>query len=563
MVTKSPKVLVIGLDGATFDLLQPLVDMGYLPNLGKLMDQGYWGRLDSTIPPFTAAAWSTLATGQNPGQHGVLSFRKRDSFNYDTLGSGFVDARQLGTTIWEVMSDEGKKVGVVNVPLTYPARPVNGFMVTGMLTPPQAAEYTYPPEFAQKLGEDYIVDVDFIRGQSGFRQSGFPSKAEMLPSIRQMSHTRAKYCIRLLKEEPWDFFVVVFTSTDRVSHFFWDDLEDLLAENPPRNEAGETIKQELLAYFRELDDDIGQLIETAGPSAHIVMMSDHGFGPSPTRRAYPNIWLEQNGFLQKRGREGISDLEYWRVLLSRQKHLKTLVRRLLPQSTQHKVTTASRASSSDIIDWSKTQAYWVPIYFHVSGIEINLKGKRREGVVSAGEEYEALRDRIIQASAQFIDPATGKCLIKKAARREDIYSGPYVESFPDVILIFDPDYIGAESLAGSLFAEEHKPFRPGEHRQDGIFISAGPSVKSGGELNGLRLLDVPATILYMMGLSIPSFFDGRVLTEIFDPDFLAAHPVRIHDADRDQLLPDTSDSAYSDEEEMQLGDRLRGLGYLE
>ena len=103
MATKKTKLLVIGLDGATFDLLQPLMDAGHLPNLGAMMHRGSWGRLDSTIPPFTAAAWSTLATGQNPGQHGVLSFRKRDRFNYDRQGSGFVDARQLGTTIWEIM----------------------------------------------------------------------------------------------------------------------------------------------------------------------------------------------------------------------------------------------------------------------------------------------------------------------------------------------------------------------------------------------------------------------------------------------------------------------------
>jgi predicted AlkP superfamily phosphohydrolase/phosphomutase len=563
MVTKSPKVLVIGLDGATFDLLKPLVHMGHLPNLAAIMDRGSWGRLDSTIPPFTAAAWSTLATGQNPGQHGVLSFQKRDRFNYDSPGSGYVDARQLGTTIWEIMSNEGKKVGVVNVPLTYPARPVNGFMVTGMLTPQQETEYTFPPEFAQKLGEDYMVDVDFIRGQTGFRQKDFPSKTEMLTLVQEMSHTRAKYCIRLLKEEPWDFFMVVFTSTDRISHFFWDDLENLLDAKPPRNENGGIIKHDLLAYFQELDHDIGQLIEIAGSSTHIMLMSDHGFGSSPTRRAYPNIWLEQNGLLKKRGVEGINDWEYWRVLLSRQKHLKTLVRRLLPQSTQYRVTGASRSSSSDIIDWSQTQAYWIPIYFFVSGIEINLKGERRDGIVSKGEEYEALRDRIIQASAQFIDPATGNCLVQKAARREDLYSGPYVESFPDVILIFDPDYIGAKSLAGSLLAEEHTPFRPGEHRQDGIFISAGPSVKSDGELDDLRLIDIPATILYIMGLSIPSYFDGRVLTEIFDPDHLAKNPISVHDAAPEQLLSDTPDSAYSVEEEMQIAERLRGLGYLE
>jgi predicted AlkP superfamily phosphohydrolase/phosphomutase len=562
-MTSDPKVVVIGLDGATYDILLPLVESGHLPHLAKIIEEGGWGRLESTIPPFTAAAWSTFATGQNPGQHGVLSFRERDRFNYDIKGSGFVDASRFKHTLWEELGENGKKVAVINVPLSYPPRPVNGFMITGMLTPPGASDYTYPDSMKDELGDDYLVDVDFIRKGTEFRRDGFPPKQEMLPKIRHMSDLRAQTSIRLMREQPWDFFMVVFTSTDRVSHFFWDNLIELVkgggAQDGP-------IESALLAYFAELDEAIGKLVETAGESAHILLMSDHGFGSSPSKRAYINLWLEQSGLLNKRDSEGLMDLESWRVWVGRHRRLKSILRRFIPEKTQSAVKTASESVSSEIIDWSKTQAYWVPIYFQVCGVEVNLEGEHREGAVSSGHEYEQVRDQVIAASMNLVDPETGIQMVEGAYRREELYSGPYVQGFPDVILVLNPDYIGAGSLAGSLLAEPAPAARPGEHRSDGIFAAFGPTITGKGELTGLRLVDLPATVLYMMDLPIPANYDGRVLTELFSELHLAEHLIRTRDAalkeDSDAEAARTGSSFSSEEQEL-LEERLRGLGYLE
>jgi len=559
-------LLVIGLDGATFDVLSPLMEADVLPHLAALRKRGCWGKLLSTIPPFTAAAWSTFITGKNPGRHGVISFTSRDRFHYDMQGGGFVNAQRFDETLWQVLGDHGKRIGVINVPLTYPAQPVNGYMVTGMLTPPGADRFTFPPELVHKLGADYVIDVDFIRTKERFRQRGFPPKTEMITEIRRMSRTRARKSADLFSEESWDFFMVVFTSTDRVLHFFWDDLAALIGKGAgrvatPRN----AIQENILAYFRELDDGIGRLVDLAGPTTTTFVVSDHGFGPAPRRRFYLNVWLEQLGLLHRRGARGWRDLEYWRVAVGRHKRIKDTLRRVLPPSVQDSAKTISEKVSEEIVDWSRTRAYFVPIYFHVCGVEINLAGARREGIVSAGAEYEALRDEIIQEARGLSDPQSGKSIVEVAARREELYDGPYVEEFPDVILVLDPDYIGAASLAGTSLVEPHPhPMRPGEHRRDGIFIAAGAPILPQGELSGLHLRDVPPTILFSLGLPNLSSFDGRVLLEIFKPECLETHPLLVEESPRDtRPAGHPQGEGYSADEERSIMDRLRGLGYLE
>jgi predicted AlkP superfamily phosphohydrolase/phosphomutase len=555
-----PRILAIGLDGATFDVLLPLLKQKHLTHLASLMKRGAWGRLASTIPPFTGAAWSTLATGQNPGQHGIISFQERDPFNYDTSGSGFVSSRRLGSTVWEIMSDHGKKVAVINVPLTYPPRAVNGYMVSGMLTPPGARDFTYPPSLLATLGDDYIVDLDFLREDDQFRSHGFPPKSEILMKIREMSQVRGKTCLSLLKEKQWDFFMVVFTGTDRLAHFFWDDLESIIQND---GNATGRIQSDIVRYLKELDEIIGRLVETFGKPAVSMVLSDHGFGPSPTSRVYMNIWLEQIGLLQKRGRDSLVDLEYWRVRLGRNKQVKRLIRQVIPERAQSSIKSVAESVSSDIIDWNKTQAYWVPIYFHVCGIEINLIEKKREGIVTPGSEYEKLRDYIISEAKKMMDPVSGEPIVDEVVKREELYSGPYVEQFPDVILMLKPKYIAAGSLAGRSLTESTSPSRPGEHRQDGIFVTTGASVVSLADLPELALVDVPPTILYLMGLPVPSNFDGRVLTELFDPDHMDANPIATSEAVIRDVVSGTPGQELSREEEAQLLQRLRGMGYIE
>lgn len=553
--------MVIGLDGGTFDLLLPLIEQGYMPNMEKLLQQGSWGRLESTVPPFTAAAWSTFATGQNPGQHGILSFQKTDRFNYHQQVLGFVDANQIHYPLWELLSEAGKKVVVVNVPVTYPPRPVNGNMITGMMTPKNAEYFTFPEELAKELG-DYQIDVDFIWEGDVFRQYGLPPEELMLSEIYKVTKIRTQTCINLLQKQAWDFFMVVYTGTDRISHFFWDSLADVLLPKSAVQSEISSLQKNLLTYFSELDRGIGELVDVSGQGTHILFMSDHGFGPSPTKRFYVNIWLEQLGLLGTYKQLGIQDLSYWRMKIGRNQNLKSFLRRLLPQKTQDKLSQAMTSSNSNgDIDWSITQAYFVPVYFHVCGVELNLKGIHREGIVAFDSEYELLRDRIIDTAYQVVDPVTGEKIVTLAARREELFSGPYVTEFPDVILILNPDYIGALSLVGSQLVESHVPFRSGEHRPDGIFLAVGSNIQSQSDLPSLQLADVPATVLYLLDVPVPTLYDGRILREIIDPTYWQTHPPQSQELP--PIQPTIQETPYSLDDESDLDQRLRSLGYLE
>jgi predicted AlkP superfamily phosphohydrolase/phosphomutase len=254
-------------------------------------------------------------------------------------------------------------------------------------------------------------------------------------------------------------------------------------------------------------------------------------------------------------------------VIGRQRWLKAALRRLLPQKTQEKAKSVAESVSGQIIEWSETRAYTVPIYFHVCGVEINLAGARREGIVQPGSEYEELRDSIIAEAQRLVDPQSQRPVVDLAARREDVFAGPNVKQFPDVILVLDPDYVAASSLAGRSLYEPHSASRPGEHRQEGMFIASGPSIVHESGMTGLRLLDVPPTLLYALGLPVPSDLDGRVLEEIFEPEHLKACPVQVVDSLEDQspfALTDSSPAAgLSEEEEESIAQRLKGLGYLD
>jgi predicted AlkP superfamily phosphohydrolase/phosphomutase len=206
----------------------------------------------------------------------------------------------------------------------------------------------------------------------------------------------------------------------------------------------------------------------------------------------------------------------------------------------------------------------VPIYFHVCGIELNVAGRQRDGFIQPGSaEYEMLRDQIIQDALRLVDPQTGQPFVSEARRREALYSGPYVETFPDIILVLDPLYIGAGSLAGSQLVEPHPdPMRPGEHREAGVFMAAGPDIQVGNQIEDLALLDMPPTLLQALGLPIPGYFDGRSCQELFTADFRKANPLRIQEMDRPALAQE-SGAPLARQQEQELEDRLRGLGYLD
>lgn len=551
------RVLVIGLDGATFRILRPLSAAGLLPNLTRLMEMGNWGALRSTVPPHSAPAWSTFATGVNPGKHGVYHFRPIDRQFYEGGFDRVVNARSIAQpSLWARASQAGKRVGVINVPLTYPPEPVNGFIVSGMLTPPTAPTFTFPKELSSEL-KTYIIDADAGQGRGELEQANFQTAEGvqwLADSLDEQRAVRTDTALRLFSQYEPDLAVVVFTETDRLHHFFWPCLDEEV-EVPPRLQPFSEWAQ---AFYTRLDASVGELVDWLGPEGIAILLSDHGFGPYPSHQFYVNAWLKDLGLLKVSATSVRSTPSR---LLSRlglsQSQLHRLLSRFLPQYLVRRLRSTWGAHVRQPIDWGETQAFYMPLFEFVGGIVINKPPH--------GTDYDALRDRIISALRDLRDPETGDRVVTATYRREEIYTGPYTDLAPDVIMILDTDYVGDRSLlTQSYFSAMAAAGRQwtGTHRFDGVLIANGPGIRPGQRVSPAMMEDVAPTLMHLLGLPIPRVMDGRIVEEMLTTSYRAAHPVR-YTAGEDESYGDQSAVWQEEDEQEQVVERLRSLGYLE
>jgi predicted AlkP superfamily phosphohydrolase/phosphomutase len=500
-------------------------------------------------------------TGVNPARHGVFHFFQRDPSGYAyEETSGFVHADLIRTpTIWEILSKAGKRLGVVNVPLTYPPRPINGFMITGMLTPLSASCFTYPPELSERL-PGYRIDLDDTRSETGFRPEGRLSDDELLQAVNDLLDCRAEHSLRLMAEEDWDCFVVVFVGTDRLFHQLWHYLDaSCLAYSSAR---GEIVRRAVETYLNRLDAVVGHLRTAAGPQATTIVMSDHGFGPAPDKRVNLNDWLVDVGLLcVAQSRRSWLKAEYWATRLAlRRPAIKRILERWVPWHLLRRAGSDRWGRREVPADWRRTQAYAVQMYNHFCGIEVNLKGQKRYGIVDPGREYDRLRDFILSELMDLRDPDSGVRLVKAALRREEVYRGKHLDQVPDIVVELYPQYAGLAPLGSGRIVTSHNPRRQGDHRREGIFLAQGPDIVPREIVPRPAISDLAPTILYLLGIPIPREMDGRVLTGMFDPGYVASNPV-FHVAGAPTTVPE-GDRALSVEETAEVADRLRALGYL-
>jgi predicted AlkP superfamily phosphohydrolase/phosphomutase len=558
---KPERVLIIGLDGATWGVLDPWISDGSLPNLAKLRQSGSWGELRSTIPPLTAPAWSTFMTGKKPGKHGMFHFV--NLFGEDEAVDGrrqIVDARNLrSSTLWDIMGHYDRRVILINVPMTYPPRPLNGFMITGLLTPKSATTFTYPPELSREL-TDYVIDLDRFIDKKPFQDEHDPEVVaptlSLMQEFRGMMEKRARTTLSLMDSKPWDIFMVVFTCTDRKGPYLWPYHR---AAGVNDNSEVQQLCQAIHNYYVRLDEIVGELVEKAGKGVTVLVMSDHGMGPKYTKRVYCNNWLYQRGWLSiKSDGVGITNPDGWlrRLGLPRDKIGRVILR--IPGLAKSRFVKKATKSRSVIIDMEQSQAYCVPMYNNIVGIRINLTGERKE----------ALRQEIIQEFKKIVDPETGQGVVRQVHKGEDYYDGPHADNIPDIILIMEPDYGGSPHLghySAVVTKLQEAPFG-GSHRLEGLLIASGPNIISNPEsLTNLAIEDVAPTVLYLLDLPIPSDMDGRVLTEILAPTVLESRPIKYGKPvgfwpREDEVI--FSDEVMSDEDEAEIRERLKALGYI-
>ncbi|MFG0333121.1 MAG: alkaline phosphatase family protein, partial [Maioricimonas sp. JB049] len=392
--TPAGKLVVIGLDGATFDIIDPLVAQGALPHLAGLLKAGTSGRLKSTHPPLTPPAWTTFSTGRTPAGHGIFDWTLSP---FDVTGPPrFTNFNAVkAATFWEILNDRGLDCGIVNLPITYPPKPMKGFLVSGMDTPNEQVTFTYPDALAHELAQHNIDHRSYfsVKDEPTTSMSAMPEQLTSdetgFQTLLEHERTIRDSVLFLLRNKPWDVLVGVFMLADKVGHYFWHlrDQEGTSAKRDPVQRA-----------YQELDGYVGEILESVPPDSHIVVVSDHGFGDS--RRAFfINAWLRQEGFLSLKPRTfglRLRTLKVRRVTrtgdaILRKAHLGFL-KKLLPAGLlkrEYTFPVPKMRQSVDLVDWSRTQAYGASY-----GVYINLEGRTGHGTVKAGAEYDALRNQI-------------------------------------------------------------------------------------------------------------------------------------------------------------------------
>lgn len=544
------KTIVIGLDGADWRLLKPWFEAGKLPTLAKLVKEGTSGALRSTIRPESSIAWSSFATGVNPGKHGVFGFVGHEAGTYQfQLTNGRSIAKP---SFWTYLGEQGLNVGLINIPFTYPPQPVNGFLVSGMLTPSSQAEFTYPPQLKEELLShfgNYLMDA----GES------MRDKAALQADVAAYTTQQIATTLKLMAENPWDFLTVVFTGPDRLQHRFWADYDPThpLTTELERQQYGDA----LLAHYEQLDTAVSQIKAQLPENSRIILMSDHGFN-GVARRFYINRWLQSEGLLTIK-QNAVKQSRGLTAVFSRLKSigwLRKLKNLILPESwgpAQLGVSSLARA-----VEWSQTQAFYAPD----GGVRINVNGRDPEGIVAEGDAYDALCTQLSQKLLALNDPQTGKPVFHAVYRRDELYSGALVNKAPDLIVephrenllaIENVVVDGAIDGAPSDLFSDALPYT-GNHAYDGVLVAWGDGILADTNIDNAQIIDLAPTICAMMNTPIPDYMDGIFLADMFDP---ANMPQPTYQTVTNNNSS-SNDSNFNQEEEDAVAQRLRELGYL-
>lgn len=537
-----PKMLIVGWDGATFDIINPLLLKGHLPNIASLLRTGVWGRLESTIPPLTPVAWTSISTGVNPGKHGIYDAMLYDNELHKIT---FVNSTMRKVKpVWKILSERGSKVGVLNVPVTYPPDEVDGFVIPGMFTPEGASDFFYPQQLQEEIENrfgKYIIEC---------RKDNDPSA--YLKSILEMVDLRERVSLYLMDRHPLDFFFVAFVASDRAQHFYWKYLDTSHPEHSRYKDA-------IPSVYKRLDQALGSLLKKVGPDTNVIMVSDHGAGPLNSA-FFLNNWLLKKGYLRLKEDPAIA------LKARGNSKLKSLVSKSIKKIVPSRILSKIRHYGVDegqkelnrfcsLIDWDKTMAFSEGAG---GGIYINCD--------AVGEErYKDLVAELTEELYNVVDQG-GKKVVKMVYRRDELYRGDHVKYAPDLTILCDAGYqvIAPNELLYFNKNYDDALFLPhrwsARHEKHGIFVLHGPAVKKNIEINESRVIDIAPTVLYLMNEAIPEYMDGKVLDEAIEKKYITRNPVR-HESY--VVQQESTGMKLSEEEEKDIAEKLKGLGYIE
>jgi predicted AlkP superfamily phosphohydrolase/phosphomutase len=509
------RTVIVGLDGATWSVLDPLIEAGKMPNLQRLVATGVKKTLMSTVPPVTAPAWISFATGQNPGQFGIYWFTRLDSDGYTLIP---VNTAHVSNWIWDVLSGQGKTVGLLDIPMTFPPHPVNGVYVSGMGIPSLQSDFTCPSGLRDEILSiipDYILDISW---------SDYSDDERLIHDVMEMTRQRVRLAHWFMDRMDFDFFMVVLVGIDRLSHKFWHSMT-----GEPRS-AGDRIKDLLMDFYVQTDRAVGEIVDRFGGDALKIVVSDHGFGPF-RRSINLNSWLHKNGFLAVR------------ASTQKFRHVARKALELAGISWNRLRDRAGRtARQVSPIDFDRTVAFSrLP-----DSIYINLEGRFVRGIVRPGAEYERAREQICLALRDLRDPITGEPVIEAVHVREDVYSGPFVEQAPDILFTCrEGYYVHAFEPDAPIFTDSDAK-ASGEHRPEGILAWNGPGVPNNWlSTESIGITDVVPAVLDAMSVAVAERDSRSTLRP------------------GEGLQTASEANTYSIQDRKVVESRLRGLGYLD
>ena len=544
------KTLVLSIDSGCWEYLDPLIEEGRMPHVARLISNGVRGVLESTMPPVTPVAFSSFITGTNPGKHGIFDWTVRRADGGTQPASALV---RQGAPFWHYLNRAGVRVGLFNIPVTYPPQPIDGFLVPGITVPRDARNLTYPAQVLDRIENQYgpyHVDVP-----KSLLDDGVESYYSAWLKYEELQTGAA---LMLMHEYDVDVLVFNYASLDRINHFSQrqEHLEGVLAST---------------------DAQIGRFL-AQHPEANIILMSDHG-----SRRIKSAFllgkWLAQHGyavygeksldipayeanfalarFFQARGMNGTGERIVRNLLRGILSATPAALRRLVWQALHRSAPEALDYRFTERLDWVRTRVF---ARSNSGPLTVNRRALKCRNL-SSNEESNALRDALIRELLAVEDPATGNSVFSCIYRREDIYHGPALPQAPDLIA---DHYDSASDLIvdnePQQFCFVNRLNRFGDHIRDGLLVLSGPDfITDDSAGHRASIMDLPATVLHLYDVPIPEDFDGRVLTGLLDADVLRRHPVRTQAPSSEDVGPQRG---YDEEEMEQMTERLRALGYL-
>jgi predicted AlkP superfamily phosphohydrolase/phosphomutase len=539
----SERLLLIGLDGATWTALDPMRGLGLMPNLDALLARSAHGTLRSTIPPMTSAAWTTMMTGCGPARHGVFDHR------YFDIGANRMRVNHAGRvrvpTFWNLLSQAGRTVVSLNVPVTYPPSPVRGVMVSGIDAPHLEAALSASPEFARRVraeAPEYHIRALWKRPPKDVAEMTANASAT---TALGLSRVKAANIADEMYPD-WSALMVQFQNLDPFQHRAWRflNLDETGIDDPAMNAAAWEV-------FRGIDRAIGGLCELAERrGAGVMVMSDHGFGPCLGRIHANRILIDAGvasvpgvvGRLRRRVRQGVD-------------HLRTArAKRNDPEARSATFEHSIRAQYP--FNWKKTLAF-IPHQDTAAMVYLNSANRRPGAPLATPRQVD---DALLAASSALAEarhPETGVALFPQIVNVAEAYGvDPARESYPDLVALPDENYWVRTKLSrGSAWVEPDDDL-PGTHRPEGIVAVSGPGIAPGRTLHA-HLNDIMPSVMKWFHLPIPAHVEGSPLP------CLGAFPTVRRDNGSESLPgPHRSEFEYSEEEQRLIEQRLADLGYL-